>query len=147
MLSIAFVIVLLFNLAWFGAAFHYFSLKQFSAAKVLVPHTSRDSPLFLTIAASVRFLGAMNLAFAVLSLLLLLNLAAFPADSQRALLLLTFCVAHGGQFYFNVPIALSGGRKGDALWDVLQGPLRFIFVVDAILMLANGATGIAYYAR
>jgi hypothetical protein len=141
-----YVVVLLLNTVWFGAAFHYFSLRQYSAAMVLVPHTSRDSPLFQMAAASVRFLGGMNLAFAVLSLLLLLNLAAFPGNGQRALLLLTFCIAHGSQFYFNVPIAVSGGRKGEALWDVLQGPMRFIFIVDAVLMLTNGELVVVHFA-
>jgi hypothetical protein len=68
MLDFAYFAVTALNILWFGAAFHYFSIKQFAAAKVLVPKSSRDSPLFLTIAASVRFLGGMNLAFAVLSL-------------------------------------------------------------------------------
>ena len=144
MLHLAFVVVLLLNLAWFGAAFHYFSLKQFSAAKVLVPESARGSPLFQTVAASVRFLGGMNLAFAMLSVLLLLNLQTFPSNAQRALLLLVFAVAHGSQFYFNVPVALGGGRKGESLWNVLRGPMRFIFFVDITLMVANGVLSGVY---
>jgi hypothetical protein len=36
--------------------------------------------------------------------------------------------------------------RGEALWNVLRGPMRFIFIVDAVLMLANGALGAAYDA-
>lgn len=144
MLQFFLIVVLILNIAWFGVAFHYFSLKQFSAAKVLVPSSSRESPLFKTVAASVRFLGGMNLAFALLSTLFLLNLDVFPSSTQRCLLLLVFAVAHGSQFYFNVPIALGGGRQGESLWNVLHGPMRFIFFIDATLMVANGALSAAY---
>jgi len=34
-----------------------------TAAKVLVPKSARESPLFKTLSASVLFLGGMNLAF------------------------------------------------------------------------------------
>ena len=82
-------------------------------------------------------MGGMNFAFAVFSLLLLLNLDLFPDAKQLALFCFVFAVAHGSQFYFNVPIALSGGRKGESLWPVLSGAMRFIFVVDATLMAVN----------
>ena len=60
----AFTVILVLNVLWFGAAFRYFSLTPNTAAKLLVPKSARESPLFPTIAASVRFLGGMNLAFA-----------------------------------------------------------------------------------
>jgi hypothetical protein len=60
----AFTVILVLNVLWFGAAFRYFSLTPNTAAKLLVPKSARESPLFSTIAASVRFLGGMNLAFA-----------------------------------------------------------------------------------
>ena len=140
----AFVLVLSFNVLWFGIGFCYFSLKPASAAKVLVPKSSRDSPLFSTITASVRFLGGMNLAFAVFSLLLLFNLGMFPETRQAGLFCFIFAVAHGSQFYFNVPIALGGGRKGESLWPVLSGPMRFIFATDIIFTVANVALCIAF---
>jgi hypothetical protein len=68
-----FSIVLFLNLLWFGAAFRYFSLTSETAAKLLVPKSARDSPLFGTVRATVRFIGGFNLAFAVLSLLLLID--------------------------------------------------------------------------
>jgi hypothetical protein len=146
MLDLSYYAVLVLNTLWFGAAFHYFSIKQFAAAKMLVPNTSRDSPLFLTVAASVRFLGGMNLAFAVLSLLMLLNPLSSVTTAQRAVLLLVLAIAHGSQFYFNIPVARGGGRQGESLWDVHRGPMKFIFVVDATLLAANAALCFIYFA-
>jgi len=100
------------------AAFRYFSLTPQAAAKVLVPKSAREAPLFRTVGASLPFLGGMNLA-----------------------------LAHGSQFVCNVPIAWRGGRQGEAFWPVLQGPMLFIFVVDGMLALANlllaGGLGLA----
>jgi hypothetical protein len=136
-LSGAFAGVLVLNLAWFSMAAWYFTLKAQAAAKLLVPKSARESPLFVTLWASVRFLGAMNFAFAVLAALLLLNLALFVDPHQRAVLAAVFAIAHAGQFACNVPIALSGGRRGESLWPVLTGPMLFIFSVDFTLMIVN----------
>ena len=146
MLDSAYYAVLVLNLLWFGAAFHYFSIKQVAAAKVLVPQSSRNSPLFLTVAASVRFLGGMNLALAVLSLMMLVGLLASTDTQQRAALLLVLVIAHGSQFYFNISIARGGGRQGEALWDVHQGPMKFIYRVDATLILASAVLCVIYFA-
>jgi hypothetical protein len=136
-LQIALTAVLIANVLWFGMAFRFFSLQHKSAAKILVPSSLHSSPLFLTVAASVRFLGGMNLALALLSLALIFTKALFPLPQQQALFAFIFAVAHGSQFVFNVPIARQGGRQGDAFWPVLSGPMRFIFIVDASLMVAN----------
>ena len=146
-LHTALLVTLALNLLWFSAGFHYFSLKPSSAAKILVPKASRESPLFVTIAASVRFLGGMNFALALFSLLLLVNLDLFPEAKQIALLCSVFAVAHGSQFYFNLPVALSGGRKGESLWPVLSGPMRIIFVVDAALMAANAVLAVCFLSH
>ena len=136
-MSTVFAAVLILNALWFGAAFRYFSLTPYTAAKVLVPKSAREAPLFRTVAASLPFLGGMNLALALLAVLLLFNFALFPESGQRALFALTFGLAHGSQFACNVPIAWRGGRQGEAFWPVLQRPMLFIFVVDGILALAN----------
>jgi hypothetical protein len=133
----AYVGVLALNVAWFSMGFWYFTAKSVAAAKLLVPKSARESPLFSTLSASVRFLGAMNFAFALLAVLLLLNLSLFDEPRQRALLTGVFAAAHAGQFLCNVPIAMAGGRRGESLWDVLTGPMLFIFCVDCALMLAN----------
>ncbi len=144
MLEFAYTLVLVLNTLWFGAAFHYFSIKRFAAAKVLVPASSRDSPLFLTIAAAVRFLGGMNLAFAMLSFLMLLLPILSVTPAQRATLLFVLMIAHGSQFYYNLPILRAGGRQGESLWDVHRGPMKFIFTVDALLMVANAVLCVIY---
>ena len=133
----AFTIVLVLNVLWFGAAFRYFGLTPNTAAKLLVPKSARESPLFPTIAACVRFLGGMNLAFAAFAVLVLLNSALFPEPSQRALFAAVFSLAHASQFVSNLPVAIGGGRVGESLWPVLSGPMLFIFVVDITLMIAN----------
>ena len=135
----AFTVILVLNVLWFGAAFRYFSLTPNTAAKLLVPKSARESPLFPTIAASVRFLGGMNLAFAAFAVLIVLNRSLFPEPAQRALFAGVFSLAHASQFVSNLPVALRGGRVGESLWPVLSGPMLFIFVVDITLMVANAA--------
>jgi hypothetical protein len=138
-LNTAFTVVLALNALWFGAGFRYFSLMPNTAAKLLVPESARESPLFPTIAASVRFLGGMNLAFAAFAVLVLLNSSLFPEPGQRALFAGVFSLAHASQFVSNVPVALRGGRVGESLWPVLTGPMLFIFIVDIALTVANAA--------
>jgi len=145
MLDLLYRTALLLNVLWFAVAFHYFSIRHFAAAKVLVPESSRNSPLFLTIAASIRFLGGMNFAFAILSLLMLLGFLASSDRDQRAALLFVLAVAHGSQFCFNVPIARGGGRQGESFWDVHRGPMKFIFRVDATLMIADAILCVIYF--
>jgi hypothetical protein len=139
-----FTVVLALNVVWFSMGFWYFTFKSVAAAKLLVPKSARESPLFSTLSASVRFLGAMNFAFALLAALLLANLSLFDDPRQRALLAGVFAVAHAGQFLCNVPIAMGGGRRGESLWNVLNGPMALIFAVDFALMLANAAAGLGY---
>ena len=134
-----FTVTLVLNTLWFGAGFWYFSLTPNTAAKLLVPKSARGSPLFLTIAASIRFLGGMNLAFSAFAVLVLLNRSLFPEPAQRALFAGVFSLAHASQFFSNLPVALRGGRVDESLWPVLSGPMLFIFVVDIALMIANAA--------
>jgi len=133
-----FGIVLVLNVLWFGAGFWQFFLRPDGAAKVLVPRSARSSPLFKTVSASIRFLGGMNLTFCVFAALLLANPTLFPDAGQLGLFAAIFSLAHGSQFYSNVPIALGGGRQGESYWPVLRGPMLYIFVIDGALMLANG---------
>jgi hypothetical protein len=133
---------LLANVLWFAMGFHLFALRNQVFAKILVAKENRDSPVFETLAATGPFLGGFNFAFCVLSLLFLININVFPEDEQRAILFLGFALAHGSQFVSNVPIALQN-RKGQGVWQV-AGLMRFIFVTDGILMVANSALAIAY---
>ena len=92
-------------------------------------------------------MGGMNFALALFSLLLLANLDLFPDAKQIALFCAVFAVAHGSQFYFNLPVALGGGRKGESLWPVLSGPMRIIFVVDATLMAVNAVLVVCFLSQ
>ena len=69
----------------------------------------------------------------------------FPELQQRALFAAVFAVTHAGQFLCNVPIALGGGRQGESLWPVLNGPMLFIFTTDFVLMLANVLLAAAHW--
>ena len=59
----------------------------------------------------------------------------FIAPQERSILLFAFGVAHATQFLINVPVARRGGRIGESYWDVLKGPMLFIFIVDAAMTL------------
>ncbi len=146
MLNVAniFTIVLVLNVLWFGAAFWYFSIKSTSAAKILAPRTERENVLFPTLAWSAKFLGGMNLAFSVFALALLFTRSLFPDARQNAVFMLIFALAHCTQFAFNVPLALAERKAQKPLWQVLQGPMRFIFIVDGTLTIANVGCGIAF---
>lgn len=132
--------LLILNTIWFAMGFNVFSLRNKIFAKLIVPREQRDTPVYEILAESGRFLGGFNLAFAVLSLLLLVNQSLFDKPEQWAILLGATALAHGTQFAFNVPHALEN-RKGKGLWQVLKGTMLFIFVTDFVLMVAN-----AWYA-
>lgn len=136
--SLATDVVLALNVLWFGAGAICFGLTTNAAATLLVRWPARQSPLFPTIAASVRFLGGLNFAFAVLGGVLLFDRALFPEPAQLAVLMSVIALAHGTQFAANVPVAFSRNSQGQPHWPVLKGPMLLIFVVDFALMLANG---------
>lgn len=146
----AYLISLVFSTLWFAMAFRYFSFQHYTAAKVFVPKAARSSPLFPTLAVATRFLGGMNGALAVLSVILTVALlsqsALFTAASERALLLLVLALAHFSQFIFNVPVHKNGGRQGDSFWDVSSGPMKFIFVMDAIGTVICAVAAIIVFA-
>ncbi|MBW7469498.1 hypothetical protein QQF73_11435 [Marinobacter sp. M216] len=134
--------VLVLNVIWFAMAFNVFSIRNKIFAKVLVPREHRQTPVFDVLAESGRFLGGFNFAFALLNILLLINLDVFPSDAQRSILLWVIAVAHGSQFVFNVPVAIQN-RRGEGVWQV-KGLMLFIFVTDFIMMVLNLAMAVSY---
>ncbi|GAA5444558.1 hypothetical protein Misp06_02745 [Microbulbifer sp. NBRC 101763] len=138
-----FVIVLVLNTIWFLMGFNVFSLRGKIFAKLVVPREHRDTPVFGILAESGKFLGGFNFSLAFLNILLLINLSTFSGDIQRAVLLLAFAVTHGSQFIYNVPVALQN-RSGGGAWQV-KGVMRFIFIVDFLMMLLNLFVAIWYY--
>lgn len=130
-----FELILLLNAIWFGLGFHLFALRNKVFAKILVPKAQRETPVFETLAATGPFLGGFNFAFCALNVLILINPGVFPDGDQRIILSLVFALAHGSQFISNVPVALDN-QKGKGVWQV-KGLMRFIFITDLVLMLAN----------
>lgn len=135
------------GLIWFSLGAHYFGFKHHAAAKILIPKSARDSPIFPTTAAATRFLGGMNAAWALLTLALLATAlsgsALFSEPGERSLLLLVIASAHFSQFLGNVPILLNGERQGETYWPVLSGPMRMIFTVDALQTVLCVAAALA----
>ncbi len=127
--------ILLLNAIWFALGFHLFALRNRIFTKILVPKAHRDTPVFDILTATGPFLGGFNFAFCILNVLILLNPTIFPEANQKVILCLTFAIAHGSQFWGNVPIALDN-RKGKGVWQV-KGLIGFIFITDFALMVAN----------
>ena len=132
-------IALVASAGWFAMGFRYFGFQQHAAARVLIPREARDTPLFETTAAGVRFLGGFNAAFCLLSVLLLIfhlsGSGLFGESGERIALLCVVAAAHFSQFVFNVPVLMAGERKEIALWPVRKGPMKFIFVMDIVQTL------------
>lgn len=137
-----FELLLVANAVWFGLGFHLFVLRNRVFAKILVPREHRETPAFDILAESGKFLGGFNFALCVFNLLVVFNSDVFPASEQRFVLCLFFVLAHGSQFIFNVPVALEN-RRGQGVWRV-EGLMRFIFITDFVLMVANAAAAAAY---
>lgn len=129
--------ILVANALWFCAAFVQFSLAQNNTVKILVPREERGNPIVPTLAASVAFLGGMNLPIGLLNAYLVSRPDWFAAPGAAAVLFLFFGCCHLSQTAFNIPVLLRGGRVGVAYWPVLKGPMLRIFAIDTILSVAN----------
>jgi hypothetical protein len=146
-----YAIVVVASLAWFGSALRTFSFRQHFAASLLLPKSARGTPVFETMAASIRFLGGMNGALFLFCLILLGIMIAgaplFVDPLERVIILTVLGAAHFSQFIFNVPVLNLRHVRGEAYWDVLSGRMYFIFVMDAVqaalCALALGAQFIA----
>lgn len=137
MLDIAISAVFLANTIWYAMGFVAFYLRRDVFANVLVPiREDRDNSAYAAVIESGRFMGGFNIALSVLNLCLFLNLAELNTAAQLALMLGFNAVAHGSQFFGNVPMALKN-RAGGGLWNVFKGVMLQIFVIDFVLMIAN----------
>lgn len=135
---IAFDFIMVMNIAWFGMAVYFFSIRPLAATKLLVPRKERDSLLFGTVMYALRFLGGMNLALALLSLVLLLNPVGFT-PVQQGWLALVLAVAHASQCSFNMPLVLNQRGMPGATQLGLSRPMRMIFAADCVMTVANTA--------
>lgn len=128
------------NAIWFAMAFDAFYRRRKIFAKVMVPKPEdRDNSAYEALIESGRFMGGFNLALSAFNVLLVFNVGGFESDAQWATLLIFNALAHGSQFFGNVPMALQN-RRGGGLWNVFKGVMRLIFVIDFTLMVANAAS-------
>ncbi len=139
------ILVLILNTLWFVAAFHLFSLKSNSAAKMFLSKPDRIEPYFPILAHLLKFLGGMNFAFAVLSILCLIYYDFFFDSPLAVLILLVMAIAHGSQFWFNLPLAIKERKGNSPLWPVLRNRMYFIFKGDIILAIMNLVAAIGLY--
>jgi hypothetical protein len=134
--------VLVANVAWFGMGFSFFWLRARRAVRILIPVSARDETSAQALTASLPFLGGLNLGFAVLSGCYLLPCIFAGAAVPTWHVYAASAVAHTTQWAANLPHARRGGRSGGAPWDVLRGPMLFIFVMDAVCALLNAAAAV-----
>lgn len=135
-------VVLIANAIWFGMAFHAFYLRRKIFGKVMVPvKEDRENTAYEALVESGRFMGGFNLALSLLNVGLALNLGGFDGEQQWVLLLAFNSLAHGSQFFGNVPMAIQN-RKGGGLWPVFKGVMLRIFVIDFVLMVANAVMAV-----
>ncbi len=132
------ILVLTLNILWFGMAFHYFWFKTASAAKLLLIRENRAEPYRSIVAHAIKFIGAFNFAFMLLSIFSLVRFHYPELDKEtNAALFFTFFAAHFGQFLGNLPLALKERKGQQPLWPVLQKRMLFIFRNDFILAMLN----------
>ena len=129
--------VLVLNAVWFGLGFWFFALHARQAVRILVPRSAEGETSARALAASLPFLGGMNLGYAGLAVMLLLSRALSRVAAPSWHIYAAFAVAHATQWAYNLPHLLKGGRPGGAPWDVSRGPMLFIFVMDAVGAVSN----------
>lgn len=130
-------IILVFNILWFAAAFHLFSLKSIPASKMLLPREKRIEPYNAIVSHLFKFLGGFNLSLMVLSIIALINYQTLMDNQFGAALFLVFFIAHGSQFWYNVPLAMNERKNIKPIWPVLKGRMYFIFRMDLFLAVCN----------
>ncbi|MEM9570512.1 MAG: hypothetical protein AAF996_03540 [Pseudomonadota bacterium] len=139
MLETTISVAFLANAIWYGMGFVAFYVRRDVFAKVMVPiREDRQNSAFAAVVESGRFMGGFNFALSVLNVCLFFNVAGLETDAQLSLMLSFNALAHGSQFFGNVPMALKN-RKGDGLWNVFTGVMLQIFVIDFVLMSLNAA--------
>jgi hypothetical protein len=93
----------------------------------------------LQLRTSLHFLGGFNFALAMFCVALAVAGKVFSDARQWQLIFAFLSLAHGTQFLCNLPVSLRERKKQPYAWPVLRGPMLFIFVTDAVLMVANAA--------
>jgi hypothetical protein len=126
-------LALIGNVVWFGLAFWCFAVRSEQYACLVVPKSKVDANVYAAISWTIKFLGGLNLAIALLAATMLGYPHIFHERLQNAVLMLFFGIAHGTQFVYNIPIALRELQRKPHLWPVLTGEMLTIFIGDGIL--------------
>jgi hypothetical protein len=127
-------VIFILNAIYFLLAFTCFTVIPYWTIRTFTPTVKGDVRLF---AAVLRFLGGMNLAMAILAGLAVIIPFRFTPD-QTGFLACVFALAHGSQFFFNVPVAFEETRaRGKPVWPVFRGPMLYVFIGDGSMALAN----------
>lgn len=139
MIEFALKVLLLANAIWFAMAFNAFYIRRRVFGKVMVSNKAdRNNTAYEALVECGRFMGGFNLALSAFNFFLLFDIGGFDKGSQWAILLAFNALAHGSQFFGNVPMALQN-RQGEGLWNVFKGVMLLIFVIDFTLMVFNAA--------
>lgn len=128
-----------------GLDFVFFSIQSRKATLLLMNKEDRVEPFVSIIAHSVKFLGGMNLALAVLSLMCIIFYENLLASSLGIGVIACLGLAHFSQFWFNLPIAIQERKGESTLWSVLRGTMRMIFITDLVLAVANLILALSLY--
>ena len=128
--------LLILNALWFFGGFVLFGLRGVPFAKKYIAKEHRNNPAYDLLLHSGSFMGGFNFAFMFLNVLLLLNMSSFDKDIHWVVLLSSIAVAHGSQFLGNLPTAIKN-RRGEGVWNVWEGLMLLIFIVDFTLMVLN----------
>ena len=135
--------VFLANAIWFGLGFIAFYLRREVFAKIVVPvQADRNNSAFAAVIESGRFMGGFNFALSAFNLGLFFNFAGLETPVQLSFMLVFNALAHGSQFFGNVPMALKN-RRGAGIWNVFNGVMLQIFVIDFVLMVSNFSLAVA----
>ncbi|WP_157212619.1 hypothetical protein [Herbaspirillum sp. CF444] len=105
--------------------------------RFLIRKEQKGESTLLQLRTSLHFLGGFNCALSVFCIALAIAGELFTDARQWQLIFGFLALTHGTQFFCNLPVAIRE-KKGQAhAWPVFKGPMFFIFVTDAVLMIAD----------